>query len=185
MMSKPGLQFSEVLSVPQIVSMNLKDDGAIPNSRFPLLVYVGVVKQPAGNDLAALFEEIFESHDWGGTWRNGIYTYHHYHSTTHEVLGVFKGSATVQLGGERGIKQKITVGDVIIIPAGVAHKNLGASSDFGVVGGYPGGAAWDMNYGQPDERPAVDENIARVLFPKADPLYGSSGPLLRHWVVKK
>lgn len=177
-------EISEVLGTPQIVSTLLKDDRAIPNSRFPLLVYIGAIK-PGSHDLGALFEEIFESNDWGGTWRNGIYTYHHYHSTTHEVLGVYKGSATVQLGGERGIKQKINAGDVIVIPAGVAHKNLGASSDFGVVGGYPGGAEWDMNYGRPEERPAADENIARVPFPGTDPVYGSSGPLLQHWLTKK
>ncbi|MBC8096438.1 MAG: cupin domain-containing protein [Akkermansiaceae bacterium] len=185
MIGKPELQPSEVLCKPQIVSTILNDAGAIPNSRFPLLVYVGVIKQPGGNALAGLLEEIFEGNDWSGTWRNGIYTYHHYHSTTHEVLGVFKGSATVQFGGERGIKQKINAGDVVIIPAGVAHKNLGASSDFGVVGGYPGGAEWDMNYGRPNERPATDENIARAAFPKHDPVYGSRGPLLQHWLAEK
>lgn len=184
MTEKPGLQLNAMAETPQIVSTMLNDDGAIPNSRFPLLVYVGVMKL-SGTDPAALFEEIFEANGWSGTWRNGIYTYHHYHSTTHEVLGVFKGSATVQLGGERGIKQKLNAGDVIVIPAGVAHKNLGASSDFAVVGGYPGGVEWDMNYGRPEERPAADENIARVAFPKTDPLYGPNGPLLKHWLPQK
>jgi uncharacterized protein YjlB len=184
MIQKSPSTFVDLLQTPQIVSTVLRDDGAIPNNPLPLLVYLGAVKS-MGVDLAAAFEEIFESNNWGGTWRNGIYTYHHYHSTTHEVLGVFKGSATVQLGGERGIKQKITAGDLVIIPAGVAHKNLGASSDFGVVGGYPAGAEWDMNYGRPDERPAADENILRAVFPKTDPLYGAGGSLLHYWLPKK
>lgn len=184
MTGKQGMRLKGVLEEPQVISLILEADGAVPNSALPLLIYSGAVKADAA-DLAELFEELFQANDWGGTWRDGIYTYHHYHSTTHEVLGVFKGSATVQFGGEHGVKQKITAGDVVIIPAGVAHKNLGASSDFGVVGGYPGGAEWDMNYGQPEERPAVDENLAHVPLPATDPVYGSQGPLFQYWASKK
>lgn len=179
MSGKMGLA-TDVLNRPQIIATILKDDGAVPNNRLPLLFYIGAVNLE-GRDPAALFEELFQGNDWTGTWRNGIYTYHHYHSTTHEVIGVYKGSATIQFGGEKGIKQKITAGDVVIIPAGVAHKNLGASSDFAVVGGYPGGAEWDMNYGRPKERPAADDNIARAAMPKNDPLYGPNGLLFEHW----
>jgi uncharacterized protein YjlB len=71
--------------------------------------------------------------------------------------------------------------DVIIIPAGVAHKNLSTSADFGVVGAYPEGQDWDMNYGKPGERPKADLNIERVALPKLDPIYGASGPLLEKW----
>jgi uncharacterized protein YjlB len=178
---KQEIQLTELINPPNVLSFQLKDDGLIPNSHFPLLVYQGAVKTPA-QDPASVFEELFESNQWSGTWRDGIYTYHHYHSTSHEVLGVYSGSATVQFGGEKGIKQKVRAGDVIIIPAGVAHKNFGASSDFGVVGAYPGGAEWDMNYGQKSERPESDENIARVPLPKIDPVYGAHGPLLEQWV---
>ena len=183
MSGKLGLA-TDVLNRPEVVSTVLKDDGKIPNNALPLLFYRAAVNLES-RDPAAVFEELFQSNDWSNTWRNGIYTYHHYHSTTHEVIGVAKGSATIQFGGERGVKQKITAGDVVIIPAGVAHKNLGASSDFAVVGGYPGGAEWDMNYGRPNERPASDENIARAAMPRNDPLYGSSGPLHQHWLAQK
>ncbi|HHY86764.1 MAG TPA: cupin domain-containing protein [Verrucomicrobia bacterium] len=165
---------------PEVSVFQLADDGAIPNSRFPLLIYHAAVQLPAA-DPASAFEELFEFNEWGGLWRDGIYTYHHYHSTAHEVLGVYRGSATVQFGGERGIKQKVVAGDVILIPAGVAHKNMGASSDFGVVGAYPAGQEWDMNYGRPQERPQADENIARVALPTADPIYGRRGPVREHW----
>jgi uncharacterized protein YjlB len=181
MRSRQTGKIDERLNVPNLLSFMLQDDGRIPNSKFPLLIYQSALKS-GERSLAALFEELFAAHKWAGTWRDGIYTYHHYHSTAHEVLGVFSGSATVQLGGERGVKHKLTAGDVVIIPAGVAHKNFGASSDFGVVGAYPKGQQWDMNYGRPDERPEADQNIARVALPEMDPIYGPDGPLLEHWL---
>ncbi|NIU02548.1 MAG: cupin domain-containing protein, partial [Aliifodinibius sp.] len=80
---------------------------------------------------------LLHSNQWGGAWQNGIYGFHHYHSTAHEVLCVYKGEAKVQLGGDDGIIQTVKPGDVIIIPAGVAHKNLGSNSDFRIIGAYP------------------------------------------------
>lgn len=159
----------------------LTDDGTFPNNaELPLLIYQGAVRLPAA-DPASVYETLLDQNGWGGTWRNGIFSYHHYHSTAHEVLGVYRGQATVQLGGDEGIVLEIETGDVIIIPAGVAHKNLGSSRDFGVVGGYPAGQRWDMNYGQAGERPQADENIARVPLPEQDPIYGADGPLVEQW----
>jgi uncharacterized protein YjlB len=76
---------------------------------------------------------------------------------------------------------RLTAGDVVVIPAGVAHKNDGASSDFRVVGAYPDGTGPDMQYGKPGERPGTDRNIAAVPSPAADPVHGSAGPLTRLW----
>ena len=72
-------------------------------------------------------------------------------------------------------------GDVVIIPAGVAHKNLGSTGDFGVVGAYPQRQIPDMNYGRPGERPRTDSNIRRIALPKADPVFGLAGPLMEKW----
>jgi len=165
---------------PDMLFQELKDDGVFPNSRLPLVLYRLAVKL-AGHDPAAIIERLFATNGWNGSWRNGIYPYRHYHSTAHEVLGVYRGSAKVQLGGERGVVQEVHPSDVIIIPAGVAHKNLGSTGDFGVVGAYPEGQDWDMNYGRPGERPTADSNIRSVAPPKADPLYGIDGPLLEQW----
>jgi uncharacterized protein YjlB len=118
---------------------------------------------------------------WSGTWRDGIYAFHHYHSTAHEVLACYHGSAEVQLGGEPGILYTMNTGDVILIPAGTGHKSLHATDDFAVVGGYPRGQNWDMCYGKPRERPQADQNIARVPLPKADPIYGAEGPVMEFW----
>ena len=166
---------------PQVMAHTLTDDGIFPNNALlPLLVYRQAVTLPT-HDPAARFEALFEAHQWGNGWRNGIYRLHHYHSTAHEVLGVFRGHATVQFGGEQGIVVAVHSGDVVIIPAGVAHKNLGSSRDFGVVGAYPWGQRWDTCYGKPGERPRVDHNIAHVALPHADPVYGAQGPLVASW----
>jgi uncharacterized protein YjlB len=174
------LPHNQILKEANILAIDLKDDGIIPNSKLPLLLYQGVIAL-SENDPAHIFEDMFEENGWGDSWRNGIYSYHHYHSTAHEVLGIYRGSAKVQLGGEHGTIHEIQAGDVIVIPAGVAHKNLGSSSDFGVVGAYPDGQDWDMNYGKPGERPGADYNIARVSLPKMDPVSGENGPLLEKW----
>ncbi len=168
----------------QVINQCLKDDGSFPNNeRLPLLVYQGALALPHSNP-AAMVEDLFESNGWNGTWRNGIYGFHHYHSTAHEVLGVFGGYAKVQLGGEKGITLTVRRGDVVIIPAGVAHKNLGAGGNFGVVGAYPSRQRPDMCYGKAGERPQADDRIAGVSLPRMDPIYGVSGPLKAHWTIK-
>lgn len=121
MSTKPVTDFAEVIHKPQIETFLLQDDGLVPNSRHPLLIYRRALEL-TGIDPAAMWEELFSANDWMNSWRNGIYTFHHYHSTTHEVLGVYSGSAEMQFGGKNGIVQKIYAGDVIVIPAGVAHK---------------------------------------------------------------
>jgi uncharacterized protein YjlB len=163
----------------QAEAIRFEEDGAIPNNRLPLLVYRAAVA--AGADPAAAFETGFGANDWRGAWRDGIYPFPHYHSTAHEVLGIARGEAKVRFGGARGRVLTVRTGDVVVIPAGVGHQNLGSSPDLLVVGAYPGGADWDLCYGKPEERPRVLENIARVLLPAADPVYGPDGPLLEHW----
>ena len=166
-----------------VITRVLKDDGTFPNhGKLPLIVYQGILVLPPSNP-AAVAEELFELNGWRGCWRNGIYGFHHYHSSAHEVLGVYSGSARVQMGGDHGAVLTVGCGDVIIIPAGVAHKNLGADSDFRVVGAYPQGQGPDMCYGKAGERPQTDKNISEVPLPKMDPAYGVDGPLNKHWAI--
>jgi len=158
----------------------LEDDGSIPNNdRLPLLVYENALqgdeRTPGG------CRKLFQANGWSGNWVDGIYDYHHYHSTAHEVLGVTGGEARVQFGGPEGEIVEVQAGDLVVIPAGVGHCNLGSSRDFQVVGGYAGGRRWDMNTGKPEERPGVLENIRQVPDPETDPVYGPDGPLLKAW----
>jgi uncharacterized protein YjlB len=164
-----------------VIQRVIKGDGIFPNNgKLPLLVYPGAVNLP-NRDPAAVFEDLFSENSWGHSWRNGIYNFHHYHSLAHEVLGIFSGTARVQLGGEAGMTQTVNPGDVIIIPAGVSHKNLGGSPDFGVVGAYPEGQAPDLCSGKKSERPKADQNISRLPLPPKDPVYGREGPLINRW----
>jgi uncharacterized protein YjlB len=157
-----------------------KDDGSFPNSILPVLVYRQTFTNKTG-DRASLIEQRFAENDWTNSWRNGVYDFAHYHSTTHEVLGVYCGTATLRVGGEHGKNVDVHAGDVIVIPAGMAHQNIGASDDFAVVGAYPDGREWDLLRGRPGERPKADQNIAALPIPDNDPIYGAEGPLPRLW----
>ena len=166
------------LQGPDSIRMFFKDDGLVPNSRYPLLVYKNVFLQ-RDDQGASWLENKFLENNWSNSWRNGIFTFQHYHSIAHEVLGIYRGSATVLLGGDKGKKVTVSAGDIIVIPAGVGHKNLG-SENLGVVGAYPNGMPVDLMRAQPGERPRVDENIAAVPFPETDPFLGKAG-LLNIW----
>jgi uncharacterized protein YjlB len=158
------------------------DDGAIPNNpTLPFLVYPGALDL-SGPDPATACEAVFAANGWGGAWRDGIYPFPHYHSTAHEVLGICRGEAKVRFGGNAGIALTVRAGDVVVIPAGVGHQNLGAGADLLVVGAYPRGQRWDLCRGVAEERPQVLDNIARVPLPPADPVYGADGPLVEHWL---
>lgn len=163
----------------QIETYHFKDDGSIPNNTLPLLVYKFAF--PIGESLAEVMEETFASHNWTNSWRNGVFPYHHYHSITHEVLGIYAGSAQVQLGGEQGEKIDVEAGDVIVIPAGVGHKKISASDDFAVIGAYPNGKDYDLMTGKVGERPGADKRIAAVPLPDTDPVLGKEGGIAEYW----
>ena len=165
----------------KVVAHLLAPDGAIPNHpRWPLLVYPAAV-QLCGADPAAIFEELFTRNRWPAAWRNGIHTFHHYHSDGHEALGIYSGEVTVQFGGEAGITVTAKPGDVIVLPAGTGHKKLSSRRTLGVVGAYPEGRHPDTCV-PPMARVAKSEAaIARVPLPVCDPVFGHEGPLLEHW----
>ncbi|HMJ11139.1 MAG TPA: hypothetical protein VK524_07005 [Polyangiaceae bacterium] len=166
----------------RIEALRLEDDGTYPNNgALPALHYRRAFALPP-REPARVIERCFHANGWSNGWRDGVYDCHHYHSAAHEVLGCYAGTARVQLGGPQGSELYVSAGDVVVIPAGVAHKRLSASDDFRVVGCYAGGRDYDMNYGKASERPQADENIDRVPAPDSDPVYGKSGPLMQHWV---
>ena len=168
----------------EIISHLLKEDSVFPNSKYPLLVYKSALEVPKLFAARAI-EKLLQENFWENSWRNGVYDYHHYHSTAHEVMAVYEGKAKILFGGEKGAEVNVKKGDIVIVPAGVAHKRISASEDFKLVGAYPKGQNYDMNYCQPGERPKTDKRIKKVPLPKADPLYGKEGPLMKRWKKKK
>ncbi len=154
------------------------DDGAVPNSRLPLLVY----RQALPADAAAI-ERIFAANHWPPAWRNGVHPFHHFHSTAHEALGVARGHATVLFGGPNGKALEVQAGDLVVLPAGTGHCNQGQSPDLLIVGAYPEGEQrhLDTRRGKADEHDEAVRNIAAVPMPVSDPVAGPDGPLLRLW----
>ena len=65
----------------------------------------------AGLKREETIERLFEANGWGGTWRNGVFDYLHYHVTVHEVLGVARGSARVRFGGDHGQDGRLGQGE--------------------------------------------------------------------------
>lgn len=154
------------------------DDGGIPNSKLPVLIYHNVAEASHG---AAACEKLFGENGWLGAWRDGIFPFHHFHSRTHEVLGIVSGSARVMLGGPGGQRFEVGVGDVLVLPAGTGHCNQGASDDLLVVGAYPDGMSWDIRRGDPAEHDEVLENIRAVPLPETDPVGRREGRLVDLW----
>jgi uncharacterized protein YjlB len=159
-----------------------QDDGKTPNNpRFPFLLYRSPVKLGNGLDPAAVLEVLFAANGWKPAWRDGIYNYNHFHTKTHEVLGIARGHARVRFGGANGRIIEVRTGDVFVHPAGMGHRRVSASKDLLVVGAYPKGGSYnEPRPGEIDHAKAIEE-IAKVGLPPADPVYGPNGPLIVIW----
>lgn len=159
-----------------------KDDGQTPNNpRFAFLHYRTPVALDPAFDPAAIFEVLFAAHGWAQSWRDGIYDFLHFHTHSHEVLGIARGHAEVQFGGAKGRIMALKAGDVVVLPAGTGHRRRAKSKDLLVVGAYPKGGKYDEP--RPDQVTHAEavRAIAKVRPPAADPVYGKSGPLRALW----
>ncbi|CAF0885261.1 unnamed protein product [Adineta ricciae] len=164
----------------------VRDDGNFfpNNNQLPVIVYRQVFDSRSVS--ASNWEQLFKRNNFGQSWRDGIFTFHHYHSTAHEALGCYAGHAQVRLGGDDEQVRKdveLNAGDCILIPTGVAHKNIGQDSAFAVVGAYDlDGRSYDMNYGKDaEERRKAEDNMKKVEVPRMDPVVGESGGLIQYW----
>lgn len=146
-----------------------------PNSRLPLLLYRALL--PADADR---IEQAFGMRRWSNAWQNGIYRYHHFHSTAHEVLGIASGRVTVRFGGPAGVEVSLAAGDAVVIPAGVAHCNIYEEGRLIVVGAYPGGSSFDTLRGDVSHYTAASNRAAAVPVPDEDPIPGCDA-LRRLW----
>jgi uncharacterized protein YjlB len=156
----------------------IRENGNFPNNpRLPLLIFSAAIKGLQRSNIEGLLEQ----NGWVDPWHDGILDYHHYHSTAHEVLVVTTGAARLQFGGPDGQTHAVSPGDVIVIPAGVAHRCLEHDEDFKVVGAYPDGQKYDMMEGKDGEMPEAEKRIKNVPLPLTDPIFGINGPLISNW----
>lgn len=137
---------------------------------WPLLVY----PQVSNRISPEYFEDLFTRNRWPAAWRNGVFPFHHYHPNSHEVLGVYEGEVTVQFGGDAGVTVTAKPGDVIVLPAGTAHKKLASRGALGIVGAYPEGSDPDTSRGVPKVK-------CEARLPACDPVHGPGGPLFTYW----
>src|SRR4029079_9226510 len=112
-------------------AIHFADDGLVPNSPMPFLVYKGVVAFDSREPEAAI-EKLFGSNGWGAMWRNGVYDFLHYHATVHEVLGIARGSARVRFGGDHGQELELKAGDVALLPAPTGDQVISAFDYFSI-----------------------------------------------------
>lgn len=169
------------------------------NQRIPVLIYRGAMADRPHNALAgenasreepppvsldaAKIAQHLSLNGWRGSWENGVFSYHHFHSNAHEVLVVCEGEVRIFLGGPEGCSLVFHAGDAAILPAGTSHKNAGSSPNLRVVGAYPAGQEdFDLLREVPaDKLPEVQQRIESVPLPKCDPIYGRTGPLVELW----
>jgi uncharacterized protein YjlB len=64
-----------------------------------VVIYRSPVALHPQYDPAAVFEVLFGKNKWGDSWRATMYGYNHFHTGTHECLGIARGKITAQFGG--------------------------------------------------------------------------------------
>ncbi|THH30869.1 hypothetical protein EUX98_g3334 [Antrodiella citrinella] len=171
------------LNALRVSQYQIPRHGRIPNTSIqhkPLLVYHSAFVPDTHLTAVAVEAHIASVGLYSAQWQYTMYAKNHFHSTTHELLVVFRGSARVCFGGEDNpgrVELDVSKGDAMLVPAGVAHRLLEQGEDgFEMVGSYPVGATWDLCYGT--EGRNVEAHIAALGWLNKDPLYGDDGPAL-------
>lgn len=78
----------------------------------------------------------------------------------------------VQLGGPEGEIFELCAGDIVLLPAGVAHKRIEASEDYRIAGSYPDGQSADLQKGDPAVWDDLCQCVRETPLWKHDPVTG-------------
>ena len=152
----------------------------IPNTSLqqrPLLIYHSAFQRAQASDIESHLKIVGVVDP---QWRYTMYSETHFHSNTHEVLVIAKGSAKCCFGGEQNperVEATLQTGDLVVVPAGVGHRLLEDLGGFQMIGSYPKGKSWDMCYGRSGEEEKI-RGISRLGWFTEDPIYGDQGPVL-------
>ncbi|MGG5215337.1 MULTISPECIES: cupin [Rahnella] len=176
----PRMAFATAREVAMDTLLINKPDGGVPNNALPVLIYHRVIP-PDTADNAEYLEHLFRTNGWPPQWRYPVYTFTHFHSNTHEVLGVYAGSAKLQLGGEHGKIIEVNVGDVLLLPAGIGHKQISADEDFMLVGAYPPDMKADLCHDELPQLAARTRAVNAVPLPATDPVTGHTEGSMLVW----
>ncbi|KAH7048363.1 hypothetical protein B0J12DRAFT_755322 [Macrophomina phaseolina] len=175
------------LTIREPETYSVRRNAHCPNSSFPVLVYRNVLPTPVDEESTS---EFLQHNKWEkkGTW--GAIMTKHFHPNTHECYGIFRGTSTLVFGEGgldapgTGVRCTVSAGDVVVVPAGVAHASATSADDYKYIGVYPQGSPkWRNEWGKravEDDDPLLSE-IAAVPVPACDPVYGAGGPAVRIW----
>ncbi|KAF4457621.1 cupin protein [Fusarium austroafricanum] len=214
-------------ALPEPILYHVKPTKLIPNSPKPLLLYKNAFMKDGQVDRTKVFDT-FRANSWDVQWvtRYGRQQRSHYHAQTHEVMVVVSGPGRIRWGvadlsddwqehtygkayEDGGLEVEVNVGDLFVIPAGVAHKSYdptatvetfgsmtgaarGIVADnariavaevplegFCMMGAYPRGFSWTWDEGGDS---ADDfEAVWKLGNPAADPVTGEKGGLNKYW----
>lgn len=147
----------------------IKPSPPFPNNpSVPLTIYLNAFDIPPVSP--DRIEMIFRGNGWINSWRNGVYSFHHFHSTAHEALGCYNGWARIKFGGPEGITIDLNCGDAVLIPAGVSHRLIESKAGFHVVGAYPRGMIPDMCKGDAKEYEFLFQKVFSHSPPPSPPV---------------
>uniref|UniRef100_A0A7S2BYP1 Cupin type-2 domain-containing protein n=1 Tax=Florenciella parvula TaxID=236787 RepID=A0A7S2BYP1_9STRA len=143
--SSSSLGFPSTAAPFEVITTRLSpdpDSGFTNNAQWPLIVYKHALRmdedEDEGQDQGCdRMVSLMVSNGWTRPWAWGVFSYHHYHSTAWEALLCVQGSADIQLGGPQGPTFDVQPGDCLLIPPGVAHKQLSEQGGFTLLGAYP------------------------------------------------
>lgn len=183
LMPLPRVGFATPREVAMETLLINKPSGGVPNNTLPVMIYHHVIP-PGVADNAVYLEHLFRSNGWPPQWRYPVYTFTHFHSNTHEALGVFAGSAKLQIGGEKGKIIEVKVGDVLLLPAGIGHKQISADDEFMLVGAYPPEIKADLCHDEPSQLVPRTKAVEAVPLPATDPVTGHSEGSMITWHQK-
>ncbi len=153
----------------------IADSPTNPGNPLPVLHYRQAVD--TAGDLTQSFSHLFAANRWLGAWTGSLYDFDHVHPDAFEVLGIVRGAGSVVCGGPSGTRVDVSPGDVVVIPAGAAHR--AEPGPLVVVGAYFEDARPDTIRVREGEQLAVAEQASNVAAPDMDPVYGAGGPLER------